>query len=474
VLCGALAASIEADLTRREVLLATGDEPIEGRWGPGENLLGRALMHVRARVRARASDPNAIQCEHQNEEEPEVVCAHWLSYLPVAEVRPPHHRRYTGVEARYEVLCEACGKVAPDARPLRFVCRRCFSELHSGPRLEDLGTPQIRERATSLRFTHETCPAPAKVLAFVPIPRQPNSWLLLDEGGRFHRLDVARGTSEPGGRLAPGSLDLSKWVVLAVSPGGELAAVGEGQGTRGVVVEPVSGEVTLSLSRGDYHVENCRYPLAFFELDGRLLLVHGTDWNRLDASDPWTGECLTRREDESEHALDYFHSQLTVSPGGTRLLDTGWVWHPMGAPRVFSLQRWLRENRWESEDGSTVKGLGLSYDWDNPVAWLDERTVAIWGDDGRALAPVAVIYDAETGEELRRFLGPGAGFAVVPPYLVAFDPWAKTAVWDPVSGERLAHDAGFCPAAGHPLSHELVSLEGEAFRVSRLEGREAP
>jgi hypothetical protein len=479
----ALTLSFEGSLNRRSQLLDTGDAPLEVIWStaPGtladSNTVGRALMEVREHVRRRASDPEAIQCQHQKAEEREVVCEHRFASNG-SDAERGHHRCYTGEAGRYQLLCEDCARIAPAERPLRYVCRSCFSGLRGGRRLDDLGTPELSTRASSLRFTHQSFPLPGKLHGLVPIPRQPNTWLLLDVEGRFHRLDAARGVTEPGGKLDPGMLELTKPIVLAVSPGGELAAVGEATGTRGVVVEPASGKVTLALSRGDYKVSHCQYPLAFFEHEGALRLVHGTDWNRLDVSDPRTGELLTRRELEDApegespaHALDYFHSELCVSPGGTRVVDNGWVWHPVGMPRVFSLSRWLSENPWETEDGPSVHSLAFrAYYWDGPVAWLDERTVALWGDgeDDLDLAPAALIYDAETGKELRRFLGPGEGLLSVPPYLVSADPWAKTAVWDPLTGERLLHDPSFHPGAVHPASHELLSVEGETLRVIRL------
>jgi hypothetical protein len=352
----------------------------------------------------------------------------------------------------------------------------------SGTRLPDLGAPELKARPSSLRFTHRLVTVPSEVTALAPVAGVPNTWLLLDRAGRFHRLDVARGGVEGGGAVDPAAVDLTVPLVLAVAPGGELAAVGEAKGQRGVVLEPASGEVTLVLQRGDYHVAHCRFPLAFFEREGRLLLLHGTDWNRLDVSDPRTGACLTARDPRSvlddrgrpAHSLDYFYSGLHLSPAGTRALSTGWVWHPVGRVRAFHLDRWLGGSPWESEDGASVKYLSYrDYAWDGPVAWLDETTVATWGegDDELNLVPAAEIFDAETGRRLRTFYGPGEGLASVPPYLVAFDKERGTSVWDWQTGERLAQDGSFVPIAAHPGSHELLSwAEDGRLRVSRLEG----
>ncbi len=73
----ALRLSFESNLGVRAVLVATGDQPIEARLGDdavlgvgldgrGANRLGRALEEVRALVRVRALDPEAVQCIHQD------------------------------------------------------------------------------------------------------------------------------------------------------------------------------------------------------------------------------------------------------------------------------------------------------------------------------------------------------------------------------------------------------------------------
>jgi len=56
-------------------------------------------------------------------------------------------------------------------------------------------------------------------------------------------------------------------------------------------------------------------------------------------------------EERPPHYLDYFHGALHVNPKGSHVLDDGWIWHPLGVPTTWSLQRWVTENPWESEDG---------------------------------------------------------------------------------------------------------------------------
>lgn len=509
----ALQRAFETNLAARAVLLSTGDARLEadlgddavlgvGVDGRGENRLGAALEAVRVVARARAERVNEIQCEHQGEDSPGAtghVCACLLATRASHGNPRRYHRRFTGVGATYELICPACRDALPAAPPLRVLCRSCFEGYLGAERLADVGAPAFRSRASGLRFAHRLVTfaglAADDVLAATPVARLPHVWLALRRDGALVRLDLARGAAEVGGRVDAGAIDLAGSIELHVSPGGGLAVVGESKGRRALVLEPATARVLRALERDDYHPEHCRYPLGLFELDGRVLLVHATAWNRLDVMDPRTGERLTERASPSspstggraEHYLDYFHAGLVVSPDGERVIDNGWIWHPWGEVRAFSLRRFTLENRWESEDGESVRALaGRSYYWDGPVAWLDARTVAVWGDgdDDTNLTPAARLFDVETGEERGSFAGPAQGFAVVRDRLVAFDASGASGVsagisaWDWRTGERLAHDPGFAAAfatasviAAHPRSQEILSrADGGSFRVSELVG----
>jgi hypothetical protein len=449
----------------------------------GSNPVGRALMHVRALVAPRAQDPQKIQCHHPDAVDARLVCVHRLEALPT---KPKIRRHFTGHGRDYQILCEDCCRALPAEPPVRQVCAECFPKYLS-ENLPDIGMPAFLERKTSLAFRHEVKACPEQQqdwIATMPVPEAPYTWLALTREGALRQLDTRTGVVRTLASIDPSLLDLSKRVVLATAARAALVAVAEEKGRRALVIEPENGRITLRLERQNYHAQHCAFPIGFFELDGRLLLVHATEWNRLDVSDPHTGELLTAREHEPvgsgpgkhcpTHHLEYFHGRLTLSPDGMRAAESGWIWTPVAMPRVFSVERWMRDNVWESEDGPSVRDLpGTEWDWDIPIAWLDTTTVAVWGDgDGfETLTAAASIYDVETGELLRRFDGPAMGFSVIPPYLLAFEPEGGCAVWDPATGERLHHDASFVPIAAHPNSHELVSLPvaGEVL-VSYLEG----
>jgi hypothetical protein len=175
---------------------------------------------------------------------------------------------------------------------------------------------------------------------------------------------------------------------LHVSPRGDLAAVVEARGRHGIVLDLDDGRPTMTLDRGAYHPEQTDFLVAFFEPDGQLRLVHGADLNRLDVCDPRTGGTLTVRSPTSyrsgkerpENYLDYFHGGLSISPGGERIADNGWVWHPLGVVTSWELRRWVREHPWESEDGPTRRSLcARKYFWNGPLCWFDDGTLAVWG-----------------------------------------------------------------------------------------------
>ncbi len=96
------------------------------------------------------------------------------------------------------------------------------------------------------------------------------------------------------------------------------------------------------------------------------------------------------------------------------------------------------------------------------------------GDDAEELTPAARIFDVETGEEVRSFPGPAAGFVWDPPYLVAHDEVQGAGVWDPMTGEQLAQDPSLKPEGYHPGSGCFVTrVPGAGFRVSRRVGSRA-
>lgn len=174
---------------------------------------------------------------------------------------------------------------------------------------------------------------------------------------------------------------------LHASESGKFCAIVVDKGQKGIVVNTSSGAITMTLDGGDYYENTVPFSACFLQTYGKEVLVHRSEWNRLEASDPSTGKLLTDRylapyEAEGErpaHYLDYFHGRLWPSPEGSRLLDDGWIWHPVSVPRIWSATEWFRSNPWESEDGKSIVELAMRDDWNTPACWIDEHHVAIWG-----------------------------------------------------------------------------------------------
>lgn len=147
-------------------------------------------------------------------------------------------------------------------------------------------------------------------------------------------------------------------------------------GANGVVLHRSDPEFRKTLTRGTYHVEHCSFPIAFFEKDGKAHLVHGTDWNRLDITELSTDRLLTERNVEKKtNYYDYFHSSLAVSPGFSRFTSNGWFWGPYDQITVYAVSDFLAayemshlEIGFEPVDG---------YNWDRPMCWIDETTIAV-------------------------------------------------------------------------------------------------
>jgi hypothetical protein len=177
----------------------------------------------------------------------------------------------------------------------------------------------------------------------------------------------------------------------------------------------------------------------------------------LDVSDPATGELLTDRllphpeagKPRPEHNLDYFHGTLLPSPGGTWIADNGWAWHPVGIVRTWSLTRWLNENVWESENGPTARNLCCQDNWDQPMCWIDDRTLAAWGEDQSLENDrpendrlVFGFFDVESGKRNRTLDVPvGRTFADGGRLFVSKFPLTGVKVWNTASGDVLLEDS---------------------------------
>lgn len=450
-----------------------------------------------------------LACSHQEMGQPRRACLHLL-----AKRDAYYCQRFTGIGKNYDLACMTC-KQQPEQieANLRDVCQSCFASIEEEGYWEGmLGQPQVLERHTGLAFAHETVllqeSLPVRIRDIQPVDALAQSvWVALTENGALARIDLDQRSYSWLAQMPEGAVNVKQELALHVSVDGNVAAIVNTHGQHGVVIDLQTGQATMHLRRDTSHSNVSVFPIAFCEMDGRLLLIHGTAWNRLDVSDPRTGELLTRRvfpphergKPLPEHYLDYFHCGLAVSPSQEWIVDNGWFWQPVGLVEMWNLQRWLRENAWESEDGSSRKMLCWREGyWDGPLCWIDGQTLAVWGygKDDEWLFPAARIFDVVSGKETRWFPGPldephqGAwvpsyqdeeatywragprGFLAFDTYLFACSAARGTSVWDVATGERLLHDASLRPLRYHRGARQfLTALLDGAFQISRLIGQ---
>lgn len=188
---------------------------------------------------------------------------------------------------------------------------------------------------------------------------------------------------------------------------GKYAAVVIDHGQIGMLIEIGSGRIITHLNGGNYCEETVPFSACFIQFEGQNLLIHRTDWNRLDVTDPVSGQIITNRliapydasEKRPEHYLDYFHGKLIPSPNNNQLFDDGWVWHPLSVPRTWSIKKWLTTYPWESEDGDSIIDFPIGDDWSVPACWIDDQHIAMWG---------IPIWDKDEEMEMRQ----GSGIAI--------------------------------------------------------------
>ena len=151
--------------------------------------------------------------------------------------------------------------------------------------------------------------------------------------------------------------------------------------TNGWVVNVEDSNWELKLTRGDYHVGHCTFAIGFFKRDESVHLIHTTDWNRLDITDLESKKCITEREikyspnsEECINYLDYFHSSLITSPDESKFIVNGWIWSPYDVLFLWTIEDFLERFEPSFSRLKTLETTG--YNWDRPVCFLDNETIA--------------------------------------------------------------------------------------------------
>jgi hypothetical protein len=257
---------------------------------------------------------------------------------------------------------------------------------------------------------------------------------------------------------------------------GTYCAIVVDKGRKGIVVDTLSGGITMALDGGDYYEETVPFSACFLRFADKDVFVYRSAWNRLDAADPATGKSLTDRHiapyeeagPRPAHYLDYFHGRLWPSPDGSLILDDGWVWHPVSVPRVWSATDWLSVNPWESEDGASVVDLVLRDDWNTPTCWIGEHHVAMWGlvdsenPEGSGKRPGVQISDATSNDRssdeqwpIETDLAPQALFSDGRRLIIADE--QRSTVWDIGHRSKIATLPSF---SGHVYAADRETLVG--------------
>jgi hypothetical protein len=139
---------------------------------------------------------------------------------------------------------------------------------------------------------------------------------------------------------------------ITVAPRGDVVALVESTGTKGLLLDATSQRIVREIDRiDDGDARAYRYPIALFTLPtGRTGMVHcPTVYNRLEIEDAITGETIGPVS--ARKPTDFFHSRLAVSPDGRRLLSAGWVWHPWSCLAVYDLHAALADPTRLDTDG---------------------------------------------------------------------------------------------------------------------------
>jgi hypothetical protein len=434
-----------------------------------------------------------LACGHERTPFGSPLCAHlracrkpWISYI----------KWYVGSGLAVEMICNPCAedRERGSSTAAELVCEECFeyATTEVGDVVGMRGKPEIRTRSERFHIELRETVLPRELGTIVDIapvaPGRASTWLILADDGVIARLDADTGEwSRLATTTVPSEPDHKPWMGhvlrrrLHASANGEFAAVVNDYGRYGQIIDLRSGAVTATLDGGDYHPDTVPFSFTFTQVHGRVVAIHRTAWNRLDLSEASTGALLSDRgptsyqggEERPGHYLDYFHGALHVSPSGSKIVDDGWVWHPVGVVTTWDLEVWAT-NIWESEDGPTKKYLcARDYYWDHAITWLNDTTIAIGGlgDDDKMMTDGARIFDVtlpgEPGDrwrsdwrwarEIASFPGPAGLFFSDGTFLFSSDDIGLSR-WDPTDGARTGQLAGFRPTHQHRGAGELVQL----------------
>lgn len=379
-------------------------------------------------------------------------------------------RVLTGDGMRHDLVCTACADELDLASRLMAACEGCVARALDWGSGGWRGEPEVRHRDRPVvgEWTEAECavvPANDRCLAALPA-----GWLVLTADHELVEVTDDGGVRRHGSVVVEPE-ESDEWAELHTpglhtSPGGRFAAVVTEYGARGVVVDLSTGSVVLRLDRHDYEARTTPFPVAFARCGDDTVVIAATEWNRLDVFEAATGRLLTERATEREgnpEHLDYFHGMLALSPSGRWLFDGGWVWHPVGIRTAVDVEAWLAGDVYAAENGTRLGEL--CDEWDHPVAWVDDATVAVQrlGENWQDMIDGVQLIDVPSGRTVQMFAGP-AGPMWAHGRLLYVAAAGGLEIWSPAEEARVGFLDGFRPTAQNPRTGAFAELAGGRLR----------
>ncbi|MGN1411568.1 MAG: hypothetical protein ACI4WH_03535 [Oscillospiraceae bacterium] len=127
-------------------------------------------------------------------------------------------------------------------------------------------------------------------------------------------------------------------------------------------------------TRKYYHSEHCHFGFEFFTKNNDILLLHQTDWNRLNIFN------LTKEIEITENTsnFDYFHSGILKSPNEEHFISNGWHWCPADCIYSFDFEEFLKY--FEGCHSNLYNAWTTWYNWDRPCTFINNDTLVIARD----------------------------------------------------------------------------------------------
>lgn len=329
-----------------------------------------------------------------------------------------------------------------------------------------------------------------KLLDIQPLITEEYIYLAITSSGKIIEINTKQDSINTLFSFNSEELDFDKDISILISPNKDIISVFNTYGRYGLVVDLQLKKIMMRFNRDDYYYSQTIFPVSFFKYDKQILLIHGTMWNRLDISNPLTGELLTNRVDpefrminnepiSDEHYLDYFHGHLLVSPNNEWVVDNGWEWHPTGSITSWNIKRWIVNNSWESEDGESKKTLWWGKnDWNDPMCWLSNTEVGISGRfdinlyDEEDLEDIPKgllfrIFNVSDGSMLKEF-NVENGKLFFDTYLFCSSQDSGLQVYDISNGKVIFEEMTIKPWVYHSKSKEFLEFTNNEITICKL------